>query len=67
MIKENFIKLYEDSFRANWDLPSVTDYDTGKSFTFGDVATEIARLHIVFEESHVRPGDKIALVGKDCA
>lgn len=67
MIKENFIKLYEDSFRANWDLPSVTDYDTGKSFTFGDVATEIARLHIVFEESQVRPGDKIALVGKDCA
>lgn len=67
MIKENFIKLYEDSFRANWDLPSVTDYDTGKSFTFGDVATEIARLHIVFEESQIRPGDKIALVGKDCA
>ena len=26
MIKENFIKLYENSFRENWDLPCYTDY-----------------------------------------
>lgn len=67
MIKENFIQLYEKSFKENWELPSVTDYDGGATFTFGDVATEIARLHLVFEESRIRPGDRIALVGKDCA
>ena len=27
MIKENFIKLYENSFRENWDLPCYTDYE----------------------------------------
>ena len=27
MIKENFIKLYENSFQENWDLPCYTDYD----------------------------------------
>ncbi len=26
MIQENFIKLYEHSFRENWDLPCYTDY-----------------------------------------
>lgn len=26
MIKENFIKLYENSFRENWDLPCYTNY-----------------------------------------
>lgn len=65
MIKENFIKIYEDSFKANWDLPALTDYSKGISFTFGEVATEIARIHILFEECQIRRGDKIALIGKD--
>ena len=65
MIKENFIKIYEDSFKANWDLPALTDYSKGISFSFGEVATEIARIHILFEECQIRRGDKIALIGKD--
>jgi len=67
MIQENFIKLYEDSFKKNWELPALTDYSEGHTFTFGDVATEIAHIHIIFEECQIRQGDKIALVGKDTA
>jgi long-chain acyl-CoA synthetase len=67
MIKENFIKLYENSFRENWSLPALTDYSKGTTFTFEEVAEEIARIHILFEECQVRQGDKIALVGKDCS
>jgi len=67
MIKENFIKLYEDSFKENWDLPALTDYSKGTSFTFAEVAKEIARIHIIFNECQIRRGDKIALVGKDCS
>nr|MBP7487464.1 AMP-binding protein [Parabacteroides sp.] len=67
MIKENFIKIYEDSFKENWDLPALTDYSKGTSFTFGEVAAEIARIHILFEECQIRKGDKIALIGKDNA
>lgn len=67
MIKENFIKLYETSFRENWDLPSVSDYGTDQVFFFCDVAEEVARLHIVLEQCGVKKGDKVALVGKDCA
>lgn len=65
MIKENFIKIYEESFKENWALPALTDYGKGKTFTFGDVATEIARIHLLFHECQVRRGDKIALIGKD--
>ena len=65
MIKENFIKIYEESFKENWALPALTDYGKGKTFTFGDVATEIARIHLLFHERQVRRGDKIALIGKD--
>ena len=65
MIKENFIKIYEESFKENWALPALTDYGKSKTFTFGDVATEIARIHLLLHECQVRRGDKIALIGKD--
>lgn len=65
MIKENFIKIYEESFKENWALPALTDYGKSKTFTFGDVATEIVRIHLLFHECQVRRGDKIALIGKD--
>ncbi len=65
VIKENFIKIYEESFKENWALPALTDYGKSKTFTFGDVATEIARIHLLFHECQVRRGDKIALIGKD--
>lgn len=34
MIKENFIKLYENSFRENWDLPCYTDYGENTQYTY---------------------------------
>ncbi len=65
MIKENFVKLYEDSFKCNWDLPALSDYGTGQTLHYKDLAREIARLHILFEKLSVKKGDKIALVGKN--
>jgi len=65
MIKENFVKLYEDSFKCNWDLPALSDYGTGQTLYYKDLAKEIARLHILFEKLDVKKGDKIALVGKN--
>ena len=32
MIEENFIKIYEKSFKENWDLPALTDYNTRETF-----------------------------------
>ena len=65
MIQENFIQLYENSFRANWDLPALTNYGEKETWTYADVARHIARLHILFEAYDIRQGDKIALIGKD--
>lgn len=67
MIQENFIKIYENSFRENWSLPALTDYSKNVTFTFEEVAKEIARIHILFDECQMRRGDKIALIGKDSA
>ena len=67
MIQENFIKLYEHSFRENWDLPCYTDYGENESYTYGEVAQEIAKLHLLFKHCSLRRGDKIAVIGKNNA
>ena len=54
MIKENFIKLYENSFRENWDLPCYTNYGEPESYTYGEVAEEIAKLHLLFKHCSLR-------------
>jgi long-chain acyl-CoA synthetase len=65
MIQQNFIKLYEDSFKKNWDLPALTDYKKGTSYTYGELAREIVKLHLLFSELGIKKGDKISLVGKN--
>lgn len=65
MIKENFIKLYENSFRENWDLPCYADYGEDTTFTYGQVAKEIAKLHLLFQHCSLRRGDKISIIGKN--
>ena len=63
MIDQNFIKLYEESFQKNWELSALTDYKGGNSYTYGDLAGEIARLHLLFKELDIQKGDKISLIG----
>ena len=65
MIQQNFVKLYENSFKENWDLPVFTDYNSGRTYTYGEFAAEIAKLHLLFEEMGVKKGDKIALIGRN--
>lgn len=64
---DNFIKLYEKSFAENWELPALTDYSKGYTQTYGEMAEEIAKIHMLFENLGIKQGDKIALCGKDSA
>lgn len=65
MLKENIIKIFENSFKVNWDLPALSDYNTKRTLTYGDFAREVASLHLLFRESGLKEGDKIALIGKN--
>jgi long-chain acyl-CoA synthetase len=65
MIQKNFIKLYEESFTRNFELPALSDYTSDVSYTYGDMARQIARLHLLYESAGVKKGDKIALFGKN--
>jgi long-chain acyl-CoA synthetase len=65
MIKENFIKLYETSFKAHWNCKALTDYGENATLSYADVAIEIARIHLVFRKMHIRKGDKVAIIGRN--
>lgn len=61
----NFVKLYERSFKDNWELPAVSDYGTDVTLTYGQLAINIEKLHILFKECGIKKNDKIALMGKN--
>jgi long-chain acyl-CoA synthetase len=61
---QSFNKLIEESIINNWDADSLTDYK-GQTLQFHDVARKIEKLHILFENSGIQKGDKIALCGRD--
>ena len=65
MIETNFIKLYESSFRENWNLDALTNLNESTTLTYGEFAKEIARMHILFEEMGINKKDKVALIGRN--
>lgn len=65
MLSEDLINIYATSFRKNWDLAALTDYATSSTLTYGDVARRIARAHLFYELMGLKPGDKVAVMGKN--
>ena len=63
--KYNFVKMYERSFKEHWDLEAVTDYGTDNTLTYGQLAINIAKLHILFKECGIKKNDKIAVMGRN--
>lgn len=65
MVNDNLVRLFESSMKNNWDLPAMTDYMEKRIYTYGDIAKEVARLHLLFKRIGFEKGDKLALVGKN--
>lgn len=61
----NLIKLFEQSFKENRDLPALTDYLSGKTYTYHQLAARVESIHRLLRESGVVKGEHIALVGKN--
>lgn len=62
----SFNSFIEKSVIDNWDLDALTDYK-GVTLQYKDVARKIEKLHIIFENSGVQKGDKIAICGRNSA
>ena len=56
--------MHQTTRKKNWDLDALTDYK-GATLQYKDLARKIEKLHILLEESGVRPGDKVAICGRN--
>ena len=64
-MKHYFTRL-EEAIKANWERPALGNF-RGETFTFGEVATQIAKFHVFFEAIGLKKGDKVALCAKNSA
>ncbi len=63
---KHFISRFEEAAHSNWNSPVLCDYN-GRSFRYCDVCEHIGRLHILFKEMGLQPGDKVVINYKNTA
>lgn len=63
---KHYLETFRDVLLRKWELPALTDYK-GKEYTYCDVASEIEKLHMAYAAIGLRPGDKVALCGRNCS
>lgn len=60
----SFNALVEQSIKDHWEQDALTDYK-GATLQYHDVARKIEKLHILFEQTGLVWGDKVALCGRN--
>ena len=65
MVEKNLIKMYEESFRNNAELPALSDYFKKTTLTYFELAQNVAKYHLAFEKYGIVAGEKIALIGRN--
>ena len=63
-IHPSFNKNIEESILKHWSLPSMSDYGL-QTLQYSDIAEEIAKLHIIFANTGIEKGDKIAICSRN--
>lgn len=61
----SIIKQLENVMREQWDKDALTDYGSGVTYKYGDIAIRICFFHLLFESLGIKPGDKVAVCGKN--
>ena len=59
-------KLFQESFKKNWDRPAISNYQ-GITLHYRDVARRIEKMHIMFDECGLQKGDKVAICSRNQA
>ncbi|MEI6276711.1 MAG: AMP-binding protein [Prolixibacteraceae bacterium] len=66
MLSEHLVDYIENTLRKNSNITALSDYN-GEKFTYAQVTRQIIRFHNLFGNAGLKPGDKVALLGKNSA
>lgn len=64
---KHYLEYLQKTVVKRWSELALKDLDGTNAYTYGEMATQIERLHITFRELGIQEGDKIALCGRNCA
>ena len=64
---KHYLQYLTEVMDHQWNDLALSDYNENHEYTFGELAAEILRLHVLFEQLGLKRGDKIALCGRNCA
>ena len=64
---KHYLNYLTEVMQHQWNDAALTDYNEDHEYTFGGLAVEMLRLHLLFEQMGIKRGDKIALCGRNCA
>ena len=62
----HLVSYFNDSVKNNWDLPAVTNFGK-ETYTYGQLAENIAKYHLIFDKMGIVKGDKVALYARNSA
>lgn len=66
-MKNHYLHYLSEVMTHQWNDAALTDYGEEKTYTFGDLAVEMERLHVLFRQLGIKEGDKVAIAGRNCA
>ena len=67
MATKHYLSYLQETMHTNWDSLAMTDLDGVNKYTYAQLASSIAKLHVTWREMGIKEGDKIALCGRNCA
>lgn len=65
-MQQDIVCIFEQVLKKEWEHLALTNFN-GESMQYKDMARKIAKLHLMFSHAGIKPGDKIALCGKNSA
>ena len=66
-MQRHYLHYLTDVMYHQWNDAALTDYGENHEYSFGELASAMLRLHVLFEQLDIKKGSKIALCGRNCA
>ena len=66
-MQKHYLQYLTEIMSHQWNDAALTDYNEDHEYTFGELAIEMLRLHVLFEQLGLKRGSKIAIASRNCA
>lgn len=66
-MKHHYLYYLQEVMKQQWGDVALSDYGEKQAYTFGQIAEEVERIHVLFDKLGIKAGDKIAIASRNCA